>query len=365
LPMVGNPGGMAGFDPKVPINEPDATKMIEHAIEQGINYFDTAYAYHGGQSEVFLGKTLKPHRSKVMIATKLPTWFVEKSEDMDRFFNEQLQRLGTDYIDCYLLHGLGSITWPKIKEKGVLEFLDRLKASGRIRFAGFSFHDEIKLFKEIVDAYDWSMCMVQYNYFDQDFQAGTEGIAYAASRDIGVVAMEPLRGGKLADKIPPEIQEIWNSGGIKRDPVEWAMRWVWNNKNIATVLTGASTLEQIAKHTRISEKAIAGSLSQEDLSLITKVRTAFRKLMQIDCTGCAYCMPCPNSVDIPQNFNMYNDSFLFNAQEMNAFFYNQFMSPEQRASNCSDCLVCIEKCPQKIIINEQMKVVQKYFEGMK
>ena len=177
--------------------------------------------------------------------------------------------------------------------------------------------------------------------------------------------MEPLRGGKLADKMPPEIQEIWNSGGIERDPVEYAMRWVWNNKNVTTVLTGASTPEQIAKHTRISEKAIAGSLSPDDLSLINNVRTAFRKLLQIDCTGCAYCMPCPNGVDIPQNFNMYNDSYLFKAKEMNSFFYNSFMTPEQRASNCSDCLDCIEKCPQKIVINEQMKVVQKYFEEKK
>lgn len=363
LPMVGIHGPTAGFDPNVPIDETEAVKMVEHAVEQGVTYFDTAYGYHGGKSEVFLGKALRPHRSKVMIATKLPTWLVEKTEDMERLFNEQLQKLGVDYIDCYLVHGLGSGNWPKIREKGVLEFLEKLRSTGRIRFAGFSFHDEIRVFKEIVDAYDWSLCLVQYNFYDCDYQAGTDGIAYAAARDIGIVVMEPLRGGKLVDKIPPEVQELWNGAPARKDPVEWAMRWVWNNAHVTTVLTGSSSLAQLATHTRLADHAVADSLTPAEFELFEKVRQTYRKMLKVDCTGCAYCMPCPVGVDIPQNLNMYNDSFLFKSTESNAFLYSQFLSPEQRASNCTDCQTCVEKCPQKINIPRELVEVQKLFEG--
>lgn len=362
LPMVGAQGGLAGFDPKVPIEEVEATKMIEHAIEQGVTYFDTAYGYHGGQSERFLGKALRRHRSKVVIATKLPLWIVEKPEDCERIFSEQLERLGTDYVDFYQLHGLASATWKKAQEKGALEFLDRMLKSGRIRFAAFSFHDEIKLFKQIVDAFDWSMCLLQYNFYDQDYQAGRQGLAYAASRGMGIVVMEPLRGGKLVDKIPSEIQALWDSAPVKRTPVEWAMRWVWNHPEVSTVLTGSSTLAQLSDHTRIADQGVAGSLTVKELAVVDQVREAYRKLLKIDCTSCAYCMPCPNGVNIPQNFNLYNDSFMFKGAEFNKFFYSDFLNADERASGCNECMSCVEKCPQKIDIPTQLKTVHEYFK---
>ena len=359
LPMSGSPGGLASFDPNIPIDEVEAMKIINHALEQGVNYFDTAYGYHAGKSETFLGKALKQQRTKVMIATKLPLWNVEKTEDLEKIFNEQLARLDTDYLDFYLVHGLAAATWAKAKELGVLKLLDGLRASGQIRYAGFSFHDDLKTFKGIIDAYDWDMCQIQYNFYDQSYQAGKEGLAYAASRDIGVVVMEPLRGGKLVDKIPPEIQALWDSAPIRRNPVEWAMRWVWNHEQVSTALTGASTLAQLQDHTRIIKDAEADSLTAEELSLFDRVQAAYRKMLKVDCTGCGYCMPCLNGVDIPRNFQLYNDTFLFKDPEFNVFFYNHFLTPEQRASGCLDCLLCMEKCPQKINIPEELKTVHQ------
>jgi uncharacterized protein len=362
LPMLGAQGGMAGFDPNIPIDEAHATKIVEHAVEQGVTYFDTAWGYHGGKSEVFLGKAIKPHRKNVMIATKLPSWNVQKPEDQETLFQEQLQRLGTDYVDFYLVHGLDTKNWAKMKSMGVLEFMDKLRTEGRIRFAGFSFHDEIKVFKDIIDAFNWDMCLLQFNFYDRDYQAGRQGISYASSKGVGIVGMEPLRGGKLVDKIPAEVQEIWDKAPVKRTPVEWAMRYVWDFPEIATVLSGCSSLDQIVDHTRIVDQAVANSLTPEEHALIEQVRLAYRKLLKIDCTGCAYCMPCPNGVNIPQNFTLYNDSFLFKGAEMNKFFYTGFLTEEQRASGCSDCGVCVDKCPQHIDIPNDLKVVAEYFE---
>jgi predicted aldo/keto reductase-like oxidoreductase len=359
LPMEGNPGGMAGFDPNVAIDEVEATRMINYALEQGINYYDTAYGYHAGKSEIFLGKALRDHRSRVMIATKLPIWDVEKPEDFEKLITEQLGKLGTDYLDFYLIHGLDGAHWAKVKELGITKFLDKLRADGRIRFAGFSFHDELKAFKTIIDAYDWDMCQIQYNFYDQTYQAGKEGLAYAASRGIGVVVMEPLRGGQLVDRIPPEIQSIWDSATIRRTPVEWAMRWVWNHAEVSTALTGSSTLKQLQENTRIVKDAAADSLKAEELALIDRVRDAYRKMLKVDCTGCGYCMPCPNGVDIPRNFQLYNDTFLFKGAEFNAHFYNKMLTPDQRASGCFECLLCVEKCPQKINIPEALKEVHQ------
>jgi uncharacterized protein len=364
LPMIGAKSGLDSFDPNVPIDEDAATKMIECAVEQGINYFDTAYGYHGGKSETFLGKALKPYRSKVMIATKLPPWMVQKPEDFERIFEEQLTKLGTDHIDFYQVHGLGSATWLKMKEMGILEFLDRLQAGKRIRFAGFSFHDEVKVFKEIVDSYDWSMCLVQYNFYDRIYQAGRDGIAYAASKGMGIVVMEPLRGGRLVDRIPTEVQALWDSAVTKRDPVEWALKWIWDQENISTVLSGVSSLKQIMEDAKYANDAAAHTLTDSELALIDKVRTAYRSMLKVDCTGCGYCMPCPNGVNIPQNFAMYNDSFMFkDSKEMNVFFYNNMLTPEQRASGCSECLICEDLCPQKIKISKALKDVHEMLDG--
>ena len=360
LPMIGAKGEMDSFNPNIPIDEEEATRIVEHAVANGVNYFDTAYVYHAGKSEVFLGKALQKHRSKVHIATKLPTWNVEKKEDFDRFFNEQLEKLQTDYIDFYLIHGLGKPTWDKMRDLGVLEFLDRLRADGRIRHAGFSFHDDIKTFKEIIDAYDWGMCMVQYNYYDQVYQAGKDGIAYAASKGLGVVVMEPLRGGKLVGKIPEKVQALWDRAKNKRSPVEWALRWVWNHADVSTVLSGTSTLAQTVENVKLAENGLPDTLNQEELALIDEARMAYRTMLKVDCTGCGYCMPCPSDVNIPQNFATYNDTYMFdNTLGISRVLYNTMFPPNQRASACTECHDCEELCPQKIEIPKFLKDVHK------
>lgn len=357
FPIIGGTGAVDLFDPSKPIDEKAAAEMVRYAVEHGINYFDTAYPYHGGQSEVFLGKHLKPYREKVFLATKLPTWLVQGRHDFERLLGEQLSRLKTDYLDFYLLHGLNRQSWAGMKELGALDFLNGVLTDGRIRYAAFSFHDDVKIFKEIVDSHDWAMCQIQYNYFDRDYQAGEEGLRYAASRGIGVVVMEPLRGGKLTDRIPEKVQSLWDSAPVKRTPPEWALRWVWNHPEVSTALSGMSSMAQLIENIRIAGDAKAGTLSGAELQLIAEVCEVYRSMLQIGCTGCAYCMPCPNGVNIPLNFSLYNDSFMFKDEDLNFMLYNHMLTPEQRASNCAECSECEDLCPQQIKIPEELKKV--------
>ncbi len=357
FPIVGGASAVDLFNPNKPIDEKLAGEMIDTAIDHGINYFDTAYPYHGGQSEGFVGKTLKPHREKLFLATKLPTWLVHGRDDFERILGEQLTRLETDYLDFYLLHGLNRQAWASMKELGALDFLSRALAEGRIRYAGFSFHDDVKIFKEIVDSYDWAMCLIQYNYFDENYQAGKEGLAYAASRGLGVVVMEPLRGGRLVDRIPEEVQKLWDSAPVKRTPAEWALRWVWNHSEVAAALSGMSSMAQLIENIRIAEGASADALSESELQLITRVRESYQSMLQIGCTGCAYCMPCPQGVNIPLNFSLYNDTFMFKDEDLNLMLYNHMLTPEQKASNCAECGECEEHCPQQIKVPEELQKV--------
>jgi len=345
------------FDGTKPIDEDQATAMIHHAIEQGVNYFDTAYPYHGGQSEAFLGKALSGYRDRVMVATKSPIWMVQTAADFDRFLDEQLGKLGTSYVDFYLLHSLGRQSWQKMKDLGALPFLERIQKDGRARFAGFSFHDEVKVFKEIVDGYDWAMCQIQYNYFDEHYQAGKEGLQFAAAKGLGVVVMEPLRGGKLTGAIPPEVQAIWDSAAEKRTTTEWALRWVWNHPEVSTALSGVSARAQIEENIRIAAEGEPNSLTPADLELIDRVTRTYREMVKVDCTGCAYCVPCPNGVDIPLNFSLYNDTFMFKDSDISYMIYTHFTAPEQRASNCAECGECEEHCPQHLEIREELKKV--------
>jgi uncharacterized protein len=356
LPLIGgthNPTD--SFSPDRTIDEDETARMVEYAMDQGINYFDTAYNYHGGKSEVVMGRMLKPHRDSVIIATKLPVFLANKREDFDRFLNQQLRRLQTSYVDLYLVHGLNEKTWESSKALGLFSFLEGAQKDGRIRRAAFSFHDTLDTFKDIVDAYDWAMCQIQYNYLDQQFQAGTEGLAYAASKGIAVVAMEPLRGGKLA-KVPPEVEPLFEKSAEKHTPAEWALRWVWNHPEISTVLSGMGSLEQVRQNIASSQKGEANSLSADNLAFIEGVRKAYRGLLQVDCSGCAYCMPCPSGVNIPHNFSLYNDLVTFK-DPTGIMVYNSFTPPEQRASACSECSGCEDKCPQQIPIREELKKV--------
>ncbi|MBW2539518.1 MAG: aldo/keto reductase [Deltaproteobacteria bacterium] len=360
LPVVGGTGKAADiWDPNKPIDDPLATDMIQYAVDQGVNYFDTAFIYHGGKSEVVLGKAIKDCREKIMLATKLPAWMVKSPEDFDSFLNKQLARLDSSYLDFYLLHGLNRPLWQNMKEMGALEYLEKVLADGRIRYAGFSFHDDVKIFKEIVDGFDWTLAQIQYNYFDEHYQAGKEGLEYAASKGIGVVIMEPLRGGKLTDAIPEEVQKIWESAEKQRSPAEWALRWVWNHPEVSTALSGMSTMEQLEENIAIAEDATPNSLSAGELALINQATEVYKNMLKIDCTGCAYCMPCPNGVNIPMNFSIYNDTFMFKDAEISYLLYNYMLAPEQRASNCQECGECQDHCPQQIDIMEKLKAVHE------
>ena len=362
LPLIGGTQVPTdSFDPGRSIDEEETARMIEYAIGHGVNYFDTAYVYHGGKSEVVLGKLLKPYRDRVLIATKLPVFMVQERDGFDRILGEQLERLQTDHVDVYLLHGLNAQTWQSSKDLGVLDFLDQIRKDGRVRHVGFSFHDTLAVFKDIVDAYDWNVCLIQYNYLDEQYQAGTEGLRYAASKGLGVVVMEPLRGGKLA-KAPAEVLRLLESSHTKRQPAEWGLRWVWNHPEVATVLSGMSSFNQVRENIMFAERGSAGSLSGEDLALIDEARKAYRSLLNIDCTGCAYCMPCPSGVNIPMNFFFYNEVVTFK-DPTGVMVYKEFMTPEQRALACSECGECEEKCPQHIPIREELKKVHPVLSG--
>jgi uncharacterized protein len=361
LPLVSPAGGQTpAFDMNAPVDEAEATRMIEYAVEQGVNYFDTAYMYHGGQSELVLGRALKPYRDKVMISTKLPPPFVKGPDDFDRILNEQLDKLGTDHIDVYLLHGVDRAAWAKVRDLGVLTFLDRVVADGRIRYPGFSFHDDVKVFKEIVGAYDWRLCQIQYNYYDEHTQAGKEGLLHAASKGLGVVVMEPVRGGMLAEPVPVEVQAVWNEASTGRTPAEWALRWVWNHPEVSTLLSGMSTMSQVIENVKIAGNATANSLSSDEIALIGRARDVFKQMVKVGCTACAYCMPCHQGLSIPTLFSLYNDTFVFpHKAEFIAGLYNNFFRPEMQASACIECGECEEKCPQHIEIREQLKKVHE------
>ena len=360
LPLIDDGSGNTGYDPNRPIDEEQAIEMFHYAIEHGINYFDTAYPYHGGQSEKLLGRSLGENRDKIMLTTKLPARLVEKPQDFERFLSEQLRRLNTDYLDFYLCHGLRKNSWEKIKEFGILDFLEKIVSDGRARYVGFSFHDNTDTFKEIVDSYDWSLAQIQYNFFDENYQAGREGLDYAHQKGLAISIMEPLRGGKLTDNIPDKIQEIWDHADEKRTPAQWALKWVWNHEGVSVVLSGMSNMRQLVENIDTAGKiAEINTMSARELDVIKKVKSAYEEMLKVNCTRCAYCMPCPNGVDIPMNFNAYNDYFLFKNPERTIMLYNRMMGPEQRASNCAECGECEEKCPQGIEIMNELKKVHE------
>jgi uncharacterized protein len=349
------------------IDEAQAQAMVDYAVAHGINYFDTAYIYHSevpfqaGTSELFLGRALKPYRSKVHLATKLPSWYIKSREDMDRYLDEQLQRLQTDHIDFYLVHSLNTELWPNLLRLGVTEFLDAAIADGRIGYAGFSFHDELPLFKQIVDAYDWSFCQLQYNFMDEECQAGREGMRYAAARGLGVVIMEPLRGGSLAERIPPGVQAVWDKAASRRTPAEWALRFVWHQPEPCVVLSGMSNLDQMAENVSVAAEAQPGSLSAAELSLIEEVKALYLALTSVNCTSCGYCLPCPTGVNIPANFLQLNNLAMFGNRDAGKFFYQHILKEQERAAACTECAQCEDLCPQHLSIRERLKEVAAVF----
>ena len=343
------------------VDEPESIRMIRYAIDHGVNYLDNGYMYHGGHGERIVGRALQDgYRQRMKLATKLPARFVESATDFDRFLNEQLERLQTDKIDFYLFHGLNGQTWPKVRDLEVLRWAEGAMADGRIGYLGFSFHDDFEVFKEIVDAYDnWTLCQIQYNYMDVDYQAGRRGLEYAASKGLAVVIMEPLRGGRLSKEPPEKIGKLWAGAPQKRTPAEWGLLWVWNHPEASVVLSGMSTMEQVVENVAAAEHSGPGTLTEDELALIGRVEQAYRGLSPIPCTDCGYCMPCPTGVEIPRIFQMYNEAMIYNDPRTARFRYRGpgGLSEEQRADQCTECDECLEACPQEIPIPEWLQKV--------
>jgi predicted aldo/keto reductase-like oxidoreductase len=352
------------------VNEEKAIAQIRKAIDNGVNYLDTAWPYHGGQSELVVGKALQDgYREKVKIADKLPSWAIKTRQEMDAILDKQLEKLGVETIDYYLLHALEGNTWDRLNSLGVIEFLEKAKADGKIANIGFSFHGSKEDFTRIIDAYDWVFCQIQYNFLDTQNQAGTAGLKHAASKNIAIMVMEPLRGGNLSrPDAPPAIEAIWKTSETMRTPVEWALRWVWNNPEVTVVLSGMNVDEHIDQNIAIAGQAEAGALTDKELDLIDRVADAYRELMPIGCTGCQYCMPCPSGVNIPGCFEIYNTGIMFEQTQERSQFVYAFQNSGVRgnstyASQCVECGECMEHCPQHIEIPERLKEVAAYCEA--
>jgi len=353
-----------------------AERQLMSAIDAGVNYLDTAYLYTG--SEKALGEILsqsddgKTRRSRVKIATKLPHMMVKSKSDISRIFNASLKRLQTDHIEYYLIHNIMKMSdWERMKELGIQDFIDENKANGTIKNIGFSAHSSLFDFKSVIDDYDWDFCQIQYNYVDENFQAGVQGLKYAAKKGIPVVVMEPLRGGMLINKLPPAagkiIDEYRDSSGKKRSPAEWALRWLWNQPEVSLVLSGMNEDEQITENINVASESTPGCMSDDDLAMIESVKNVLKKEIQIDCTGCAYCMPCPYGVDIPQCFSLYNAKKIFKGGISADFRYlfntagGKKLKPGW-ASACKKCGACEKKCPQKLPIVDDLDIVAHSME---
>ena len=340
------------------IDAPQASEMLHYAIDNGLNYVDTAYFYHNYTSEAFVGQALQGgYREKVNLVTKMPVWEVESKAKLDEFLNTQMRKLQTDHIDFYLLHALGEKHWQRVQEWDVLEWAEKAIADGRIGALGFSFHDEFDCFKEIIDGYDkWVLAQVQYNYMDTEYQAGQRGVQYAASKGIPIVVMEGLRGGKLA-KNPPGLQELFGAAPTQRTPVGWALHWLWDQPEIKVVLSGMTTLDQVKENMALADEARVGGLSPAEQVVITQAREWLLARSPIDCTRCRYCMPCPSGVAIPDMLWFINDAVMYDAMADKAFDYKNYVSPEDNASNCTACLECEQVCPQSIEISSWMEII--------
>lgn len=362
LPVLGRDPGQ--------IDEPKATKPLRYAIDHGVNYVDTAYPYHRGTSELVVGRALKDgYRERVKLATKMPCWLVKEPGDFDRYLDEQRSKLDTQVIDFYLLHALDTQRWHAMRDLGVLDWAERALADGRIRQIGFSFHDTHEAFVEIINAYDgWSFCQIQYNYLDEEHQAGTKGLEYAAEKGLGVIVMEPLRGGLLAGRagqqvgkgLPPSIQALWDAAPARRKPAEWAFQWLWNKPEVSLVLSGMSTLEQVKENVTSANRSGAGRLTAEELDVVGRVRDEYQRLTPIPCTECKYCQPCPNGVNIPGVFSFYNRAMMFNAAAYARQAYAGWLSEAERADKCLQCGECEAQCPQHIQIIEWLEKVDAF-----
>ena len=349
------------------IDEERTERQVLSAIEQGVNYFDTAYTYKN--SESVLGNILaKGYRDRVLIATKLPLLLVNSVQGMERMLATSLERLQTDYIDYYLMHALNSLDgWQRAKQLGVEGLLDHAKAAGKIRHLGFSYHGDLEQFKAIVDDYPWEFCQLQYNYLDEHFQAGKAGMTYAANKGLGVIVMEPLRGGSLVGKMPASVQDLWARAAVRRTPAEWALRWVWNHPEVAVVLSGVNEEAHLEENIRIASEMTPNLLTEEELQIIAQVKAEIGRLLKVGCTGCGYCMPCPAGVNIPYCFSAYNTKYLLQQQSapLEYLVYTCGMDggKPSYAARCQDCGNCETRCPQHLPIRRHLQEVTRDLQG--
>ena len=355
LPTIGGDSSKIDYEKSI--------EMVRYAIDNGVNYLDTAYPYHGGKSEAFCAAVMKDgYREKVNIATKSPTWAIEKHDDFYAKLNEQMDNLQVEQIDFYLIHALSHDLWAKATKSDYKTFLDDAKKQGKIKYAGFSYHDDLKLFKEIVDDYDWDFCQIQLNYMDEDYQAGLEGMKYAYKKGLGIIIMEPLRGGLLSrTELPDEVQNFFNSYDSTRTPAEWALKYLWNKQEVGLLLSGMGTIEQVKQNMATADSSPVGCMSAEESKVIANVRDFYLSRTAIKCTDCKYCMPCPAGVNIPGNFNAYNHEAMYNDYERAHELIHMWMDEEERAFNCVQCGQCEAKCPQSINIMETLAIIaEKY-----
>lgn len=350
------------------IDRVKATELIYHAIDEGVNFIDTAYLY--GDSEKFLGEILKgEYKNKVKLCTKLPAINIKKYEDMEKILDEQLKRLQRDSIDYYLIHSIDLKSINRLLKKDLIKFLNKAKSEGKIKHVGFSYHGSKEEFEIVVDGYDWDVVMVQYNYFDENVQASVEGIEYAASKGMGIFVMEPLKGGILAGRMPEDAEKIFKDANPNKSNAEWAFQWILNNRNVTCVLSGMNSLNQLDENLKIAKNTLPMSMTFEELEVVEKVKRVMRNSLKINCSTCGYCMPCPRGVNIPECMKIYNEKYLFNHKGlMNPAFmdYCQYLSgimgKASNASNCNGCGKCLRKCPQNLDIISELKKVKKEFE---
>lgn len=342
------------------IDEPEAERMLDKAIAAGVNYIDTAYPYHNGDSEPFVGRVLKKYdRHSFYLATKLPCWNVSKKEDAERIFEEQLTRLQTDYIDFYLMHALSGDSFRKMAELGVVEVLERLKAEGRIKYLGFSFHDSYEAFEEILCYRDWDFCQIQLNYMDAESQAGLKGYRLTEERNVPLVIMEPVKGGSLA-AFAEDITGKFRALDPEASVASYALRWVGSLPNVKVVLSGMSTMEQVEDNLKTFSDF--RSLSDEETKTIDDIVALIRSRVQNGCTACRYCMPCPAGVDIPGNFRVWNTYHMYQNYNMVKNSWEKNLGDEKQAKNCIKCGKCEKACPQKLHIREDLEKVQADME---
>jgi predicted aldo/keto reductase-like oxidoreductase len=348
------------------IDEPTAARMMNTAVDNGINYIDTARPYHGGMSEPFVGRALRGLRDKVQLATKLPSWLVKTREDLDFHLNEQLEQLQTDHIDFYLLHALSASRWENLLKLDIMGFMEKARAAGKIRYICFSFHDSLETFKKIVDSYAWDMCQIQLNFLDDNYQAGVTGLKYAREKDVGVVVMEPLKGGNISIAVPTDLQNAAQAAGYEKPTlVELGLRWVWNHPEVSLLLSGMSAPEQMTQNIESVAKGFPNTLTPKELDLVKQTKDLFISRMRVPCTSCAYCKPCPEGVDIPQCFMNLNNAAISGNWEAQKSHYHYILADNRegnKASACVECGACETKCPQHIPIKEKLKEVVAAFE---